>query len=968
MAYSSPFGVPVSGAEFEFDELRRMPSTIDPSLIDRHSAGPRASPTAATFEAAQQIPPQLSHSHSFGQLQFSSTTSLSALSPPMHHASSSHQQPTQQMLLQSRLYLGDCAPAPSSSALPSLATPTSLSHPVLYPAFAPVQQQQGYLQQLPQMYASAAPVQLWMGDIEPWMDEDYIRIVWERLGEAVAVKIIRDRLTGAMANYCFIEVSTHADAERILALYNGKAMPSPSDRLFRLNWATGMALGTGYPQLLSFANAGALDSPGGVAASGNSLSNIYTATSGGLSLSAALDGPEYSLFVGDLAPEVTDVQLAHEFRSRYGSVRTAKVVTDPVTLLPRGYGFVRFADEADQQRALVEMQGQVIGSRTIRVSTATPKRTPTMTSFQQQYQQQQQTADGALVRDAAGSPALSESSSDSNALYNPATDPNNTTVFVGGLMHPVNEEELHSFFAVYGDVVYCKIPPNRGCGFVTFSKRGHAETAMRALNGHMLGGSRVRLSWGRSQSHARHNHRHHYHHHHHHHHHHRQQNSNGGSSSGANSHRNSVSDQHGLLSRRSVSLGKGIVAAAPSSTALGLGLSGASTSMLGMASQHGMTSADAVDEKLLPPPAMSSAYPTPLHTSLSSHAVTSSQHSAGSAGVNYPGALSHGHHQQQQQQHVLGGYSMTPHSAFYTLSPIHSVAASTTDDFGGGSEVARGGNSSTLLSQQYAGFPQQQQQQQSPYYYYQPQDQSMLATPITAHLHQNASDLSPSVAGHFSRQPHTLAMRSSGQFEGLHSMQQNMYGHQHDFRGGDAAGNGLSNTMLPSLAACPSDLLTRRLSALTLGSATHLGSNELQSFGGGPPPSAISASALVSAPTLNRRPSAGVIGQRRLSSKSSFYQPPHKSSSQLSMAQMWPTAVEHSGECNASGALSTPTSSARLSTSSLSYLAMTPSTLNHDHSGNDSGDSRRQSSDDKHKRDSQDQLNFALDGNTIRIN
>ncbi|KAJ2823962.1 hypothetical protein FBU31_004121, partial [Coemansia sp. 'formosensis'] len=768
--------------EFEFEELRRMSTAIDPSLIDRHSAGPGTSPAAATFDVPQRIPPQLPHSHSFGQLQFSSTTSLSALSQPMYQTPSS-----QQTLAQNRLYLGDCIPTVTSSSLASLPTPVSMSHPVLFPAFAPVQQQQqhqqgylqhqqGYLQQPPQMYASAIPVQLWMGDIEPWMDEDYIRIVWERLGESVAVKIIRDRLTGAMANYCFIEVSTHADAERILTLYNGKAMPSPSDRLFRLNWATGMAPTTGYPQSLPFATMATLDSPGGMATSGN----MYAAASGGLSLSASLDGPEFSLFVGDLAPEVTDIQLAHEFRSRYGSVRTAKVVTDPVTLLPRGYGFVRFADEADQQRALVEMQGQVIGSRTIRVSTATPKRTPTMSSFQQQYQQQQQMADGTLVRDATGSPALSESSSDSNALYNPATDPNNTTVFVGGLMHPVNEEELHSFFAVYGDVVYCKIPPNRGCGFVTFSKRGHAETAMRALNGHMLGGSRVRLSWGRSQSHARHNHRHHYHHHHHHHHHHRQQNSNGGSSSGANSHRNSISDQHGLLSRRSVSLGKGVVAAAPSSATLGLGLSGASTSILGMASQHGLNSADAVDEKSPPPPAMSSAYTTPLHASLSSHAITNPQHASGSAGVNYSGGLSHA---QQQQQSVPGGYSMIPHSAFYTLSPIHSVAASTTDDFGGGSEAARAGVTNSLLSQQYAGFPQQQQQQQqSPYYYYQSQEQEMLATPITAHPQQGASELSPSAAAHFGRQPNSLAMRSSGHFEGLHSMQQNLYGQQHDFR------------------------------------------------------------------------------------------------------------------------------------------------------------------------------------------
>ncbi|KAJ2898534.1 hypothetical protein IWW38_001354 [Coemansia aciculifera] len=919
--YSVPFTVPASSTEFEFNsssaELRRLSAGVDPSTIARHSAGTATNTAAASFEASrqQQIPPQLSHSHSFGQPQFPSTTSLSALAAPAH-----------QMHLQNRLYSSDCAP---ESSLPSLATPASMQHPTMCPpAFSPMQQQQqqqqgflqqqhGYLHQRELLFASpgaaaavTAPVQLWMGDIEPWMDEDYIRLLWARMGEVVSVKPIRDRQTGAMANYCFLEFATHADAERFLALYNGKPLPDPSERLFRLNWATGMAagfgspgmpLGIGYSQPPSFA-APSLDSPGGMAVSGSNLGSVYPSA---LSLSASLDGPEYSLFVGDLAPEVTDVQLAHEFRSRYASVRTAKIVTDPVTLLSRGYGFVRFADEADQQSALAEMQSQVIGSRAIRVSTATPKRTPTMTSFQHQ-QQQYQAVDGALGRDGAGSPVPSESSSDSNALYNPATDPNNTTVFVGGLTHPVSEEELHNFFATYGDVVYCKIPPNRGCGFVTFSKRGPAETAMRSLNGHVLGGARVRLSWGRSQSHARHNHRH-YHHHHHHHHHHRQQNSNGGnSSSGTNSHRNSVSDQQGLLSRRSVSLGKGIVAAAPSSsTGLGLGLSGAS---LTASSQHGPSNANANVEAVDEMPSHS-ATPAAYSASLSGHPTANNPHQ------------------------MFTGYSMTPQQAFYTLSPIHS-----------------GGGSANEHPVQFGGYAQQQQQPSHFYYHHQqPQDQSMLATPVTA---QGAMDLSPSVAAHFGRQSHGLAMRASGQFESMQSLQQGAYGPQHDFRGGGGGGDAIG-TILPSLAGCPSELLTRRLSALALGS------------GHSPSASSISASsAMAPMPTLNRRPSAGVIGQRRLSSKSSFYVPPHKSSSQSSMAQMWPSSIEHSLTMPLppqSSEVSTAASSARLSSSSLSYMAMTmtPSTLN-------SGDSRRQSSDDKHKRDSQDQLSLALDGDTIR--
>ena len=39
----------------------------------------------------------------------------------------------------------------------------------------------------------------------------------------------------------------------------------------------------------------------------------------------------------------------------------------------RGYGFVRFGGESDQQRALVEMQGVYCGNRPMRISTATPK-------------------------------------------------------------------------------------------------------------------------------------------------------------------------------------------------------------------------------------------------------------------------------------------------------------------------------------------------------------------------------------------------------------------------------------------------------------------------------------------------------------------------------------------------------------------------------------------------------------------
>jgi RNA recognition motif-containing protein len=84
-------------------------------------------------------------------------------------------------------------------------------------------------------------------------------------------------------------------------------------------------------------------------------------------------GPEYSIFVGDLGPEVNEFVLVSLFQGRFPSCKSAKIMTDAMTGQSRGYGFVRFSDEQDQQRALVEMQGVFCGNRPMRISTATPK-------------------------------------------------------------------------------------------------------------------------------------------------------------------------------------------------------------------------------------------------------------------------------------------------------------------------------------------------------------------------------------------------------------------------------------------------------------------------------------------------------------------------------------------------------------------------------------------------------------------
>jgi RNA recognition motif-containing protein len=316
----------------------------------------------------------------------------------------------------------------------------------------------------PMPTSNEAAKTLWMGEMEGWMDENFIKNVCRTvLNEDVQVKVIRDRNSGN-AGYCFVEFATPEAAQKALNL-NGTPVPN-STRVFKLNWASG----------------------------------------GGLVDRRDDRGPEYSIFVGDLGPEVNEFVLVSLFQSRFPSCKSAKIMTDAMTGQSRGYGFVRFSDEQDQQRALVEMQGVYCGNRPMRISTATPK----TRSHQYGGHGQPQAQGGNQMIPAVpghpgqmwGTPAFYGQGAPFNPMQpmNQFTDPNNTTVFVGGLSGYVTEDELRSFFQGFGEITYVKIPPGKGCGFVQFVHRHAAEMAINQMQGYPIGNSRVRLSWGRSQN------------------------------------------------------------------------------------------------------------------------------------------------------------------------------------------------------------------------------------------------------------------------------------------------------------------------------------------------------------------------------------------------------------------------------------------------------------------------------------
>lgn len=211
-------------------------------------------------------------------------------------------------------------------------------------------------------------------------------------------------------------------------------------------------------------------------------------------------GPEFSVFVGDLGPEVNEYVLVSLFTNRFPSCKSAKIMTDPISGLSRGYGFVRFSDEGDQQRALTEMQGVYCGNRPMRISTATPKN---------------KSGGGGPAGMGGGMPGggpvgMYSMGAPPMGYYgapqpmNQFTDPNNTTVFVGGLSGYVTEDELRSFFQGFGEITYVKIPPGKDCGFVQFVQRHPAEVAINRMQGYPIGSTRISLSWASRQTNSSH--------------------------------------------------------------------------------------------------------------------------------------------------------------------------------------------------------------------------------------------------------------------------------------------------------------------------------------------------------------------------------------------------------------------------------------------------------------------------------
>ncbi|XP_026839883.1 nucleolysin TIA-1 isoform X1 [Drosophila erecta] len=214
---------------------------------------------------------------------------------------------------------------------------------------------------------------------------------------------------------------------------------------------------------------------------------------------------QFHIFVGDLSAEIETQQLKDAF-TPFGEISDCRVVRDPQTLKSKGYGFVSFVKKSEAETAITAMNGQWLGSRSIRTNWATRK--PPATKADSEYRIQ-------LNHQAPSNPnhpaiphlTVTSRSSSVNAkpltfdeVYNQSS-PTNCTVYCGGINGALsgflNEEILQKTFSPYGTIQEIRVFKDKGYAFVRFSTKEAATHAIVAVNNTEINQQPVKCAWGK---------------------------------------------------------------------------------------------------------------------------------------------------------------------------------------------------------------------------------------------------------------------------------------------------------------------------------------------------------------------------------------------------------------------------------------------------------------------------------------
>ncbi len=80
-----------------------------------------------------------------------------------------------------------------------------------------------------------------------------------------------------------------------------------------------------------------------------------------------------NIFIAGLTYQITEQDLRELFEE-YGTVSSAKIITDRFSGRSRGFGFVEMNDDSEGQRAIEQLNEAEYDGRTLTVSVAKPRR------------------------------------------------------------------------------------------------------------------------------------------------------------------------------------------------------------------------------------------------------------------------------------------------------------------------------------------------------------------------------------------------------------------------------------------------------------------------------------------------------------------------------------------------------------------------------------------------------------------
>jgi len=160
--------------------------------------------------------------------------------------------------------------------------------------------------------------------------------------------------------------------------------------------------------------------------------------------------PTVSLYVGELAPDVSEAHLFEVFNP-IGTVASIRVCRDINTRRSLGYAYVNFHQSADAERALVTMNYSPIRGKPCRIM----------------WSQR----DPSLRRSGSGN------------------------VFIKNLSKEIDNKALADTFGIFGKILSCKINEaasgSKNFGFIHFETKSAADAAIENVNGKLLCGQPV---------------------------------------------------------------------------------------------------------------------------------------------------------------------------------------------------------------------------------------------------------------------------------------------------------------------------------------------------------------------------------------------------------------------------------------------------------------------------------------------